>query len=636
MKQLSLPRVLTVLLTLVLVVSVAWLLRQRTDEAEEVVSRPIQVAHDGYVGSQQCRECHVKEHESWHASYHRTMTQIASPESVLGDFDKPDLKLADYDFHAERQGDEFWVNMPATVLPDPEDPEGRIDRQIVLVTGSHHMQVYWYPTGEARRLGQFPFVYLLEEEKWIPTVASLLQPPTTPQFPQPGLWNYTCLQCHSTAPRPSYEWAEDEEPALQDARLVNTEVAEFGISCEACHGSGEQHAKWHREHTGQQPGAEQRLVVPSELEATLSSQVCGQCHSVWRFQSTDDFVDWSTHGSPFRPGDEIEEKGRWVLRRGSPHLEAQRELADYPATSVVWPDGMIRVSGREFTGLVESPCYTHDDEARQLSCFSCHTLHADGIKRGQMHDWADDQLKPEMRTNRACLQCHDQFASEEQLAAHTHHATDSTGSNCYNCHMPFTTYGLLKAIRSHRIDSPNAGVSQATGRPTACNQCHLDKTLAWTAQHLSEWYDVEPPELEEDERTIADSVRMTLQGDASQRVLMAWSMGWPAAREASGTDWMTPYMLQLLSDSYPAVRIVAHRSFKTQAGFESFDFDPLEPADDREQATTAMAAHYVELAKESEITGTSETLFDSSGIVDAEKYKRLLQMRIQTPVTLKE
>jgi hypothetical protein len=30
---------------------------------------------DGFVGSARCRSCHPQAYESWHASWHRTMTQ---------------------------------------------------------------------------------------------------------------------------------------------------------------------------------------------------------------------------------------------------------------------------------------------------------------------------------------------------------------------------------------------------------------------------------------------------------------------------------------------------------------------------------------------------------------------------------
>ena len=85
--------------------------------------------------------------------------------------------------------------------------------------------------------------------------------------------------------------------------------------------------------------------------------------------------------------------------------------------------------------------------------------------------------------------------------------------------MSYTTYGLLKAIRSHQVGSPSVQASLETGRPNACNQCHLDQTLAWTAEYLQNWYDVPAPELEADERTVSAALLWTLQGDPGQRAL---------------------------------------------------------------------------------------------------------------------
>ena len=115
----------------------------------------------------------------------------------------------------------------------------------------------------------------------------------------------------------------------------------------------------------------------------------------------------------------------------------------------------------------------------------------------------------------------------ERLTAHTKHRAESTGSRCYNCHMPYTSYGLLRALRSHRISSPSVAASVETGRPNACNQCHLDKTLAWTADRLAEWYNISVPPLEDDDRTLPASMIWLLRGDAGQRALMAWTLAAP-------------------------------------------------------------------------------------------------------------
>ena len=45
---------------------------------------PLENQANGYVSSKQCGACHPDTHASWKSSYHRTMTQVASPETLLG------------------------------------------------------------------------------------------------------------------------------------------------------------------------------------------------------------------------------------------------------------------------------------------------------------------------------------------------------------------------------------------------------------------------------------------------------------------------------------------------------------------------------------------------------------------------
>ncbi len=191
-----------------------------------------------------------------------------------------------------------------------------------------------------------------------------------------------------------------------------------------------------------------------------------------------------------------------------------------------------------------------------------------------------NQLGAEMASNAACIQCHKSFA--KNLTEHTHHAADSTGSLCYNCHMPYTTYGLLKALRSHQISSPNVRTSVKTGRPDACNICHLDKTFDWTAQNLSVWYKTPPVKLTDENKSVAASILWALKGDAGQRALSAWYMGWkPAHGKAIRLVVVsTPYLVTLLADPYPAVRYIAGRSLKRLPGFEKFSYDSVASAPD--------------------------------------------------------
>ena len=48
----------------------------------EVDNRPVQITGDGYVTSETCRSCHPSQYDTWYGSFHRTMTQVATPDTV--------------------------------------------------------------------------------------------------------------------------------------------------------------------------------------------------------------------------------------------------------------------------------------------------------------------------------------------------------------------------------------------------------------------------------------------------------------------------------------------------------------------------------------------------------------------------
>src|SRR5690606_452027 len=230
--------------------------------------------------------------------------------------------------------------------------------------------------------------------------------------------------------------------------------------------------------------------------------------------------------------------------------------------SVFWPDGTIRVGGREYNGLVKSPCFERGVGEQQLACVSCHSMHQSD---------PDDQLAAGKEGSEACTQCHTKYA--DRISEHTHHAPESSGSLCYNCHMPRTTYALLKGIRSHRITSPVARAERSSA-PNACNLCHLDKSLGWAERWLARfWPDAERAPTPSDDTTelmpFADDVPASavwlLAGDAAQRVLLADALAQPEAVAISGDRWQVPLLERSLSDPYAAVRFVARRSLRRLA-----------------------------------------------------------------------
>ena len=139
---------------------------------DHATNRPKQSPHDGYASSSACLECHPNQHESWSHSYHRTMTQIVGDDTVAGGFDGKTKRIFAWDYTAEKRGDDYWCKLDST-----DGSGASFEYQLVMSTGSHHMQKFWYHTGKSRKMGMAPLVYLIEADKWMPEKSAFLSPP---------------------------------------------------------------------------------------------------------------------------------------------------------------------------------------------------------------------------------------------------------------------------------------------------------------------------------------------------------------------------------------------------------------------------------------------------------------------------
>jgi cytochrome c553 len=642
-----------------------------------------------YVSSTACRSCHPGEYESWRESYHRRMTQPASAETIVAPFDGSELVFQERTYRLWREDDRFLVDMPKFGT-EGFFPEDRMQSEVVMVTGSHHLQAYWVPMPQGEsveeaqgrqvfnascaschgrdgeggkevavvgmrllpdevatpildghggldavvlddntrakleawlvrvqfdgRLLQFPWVYAVQQGVWLHEENSFLQP--TPPFEAPerpgDRWGFSCDECHSVRPR--FEWQGRGSEARSAA-------VELGIACEACHGPGREHVEQARDprlryasHLADR--AASSITNPANLDPVRSSHVCAQCHG--------DIVRKAGGYLDFKPGDDITERAFFVRYSEPPYPKyLADELAEDPTRleDAFWRDGTVRIAGRDYNGLLETACHTDGE----MSCISCHSMH---------HGEPDDQLSQQMRTNHACTQCHAEMAND--VEKHTHHPADSSGSLCFNCHMPHTTYGLMKAIRAHRVDSPSAAKNLSSGRPNACNLCHLDKKLGDVAGDLHRWYGQKEPEVPAVYSDVAASLVWLLRGDAVTRGITAWHMGWQPALEASGRGWQAPHLAGTLDDPYVAVRFVAWQSLLSHPGFEGgLDFAfaaeddaALERASDDAMARAREAARpFVE---------RPQLLLHPDEARDAERVARLERERDDTEVRVAE
>jgi hypothetical protein len=596
--------------------------------------QPLEKPEGKYAGSDSCRKCHEHKFNSWHTSYHRTMTQKPGPESVIGDFEDAVFKnhSTGYSFRMSREAEDYFITVepPPGVdrsrHPNPVHTEYR-KWPVALLTGSHTMQGYWVPDGPGKTIALAPLMYLKEDERWISRSSAFLEPPGRRHIFETGSWNRNCIRCHNSGPH------SDVLPGGG----YDSKVAEFGISCESCHGPATHHVNWRRAEADpkREPQGEDQIVNPVDLSHERSSQVCGACHGRAWSKNDGAYV-------PYLPGDDLGEDNAFLSYE--PEVVAlldkyltKHQLPDGVTTgkqlvdTFLWSDGMARVSSSEYNGLIKSPCY----ERGKLSCFSCHSLHQAKNDSRPGKEWATDQLGKGMHGNQACLQCHEK--GEYATVRHTRHTVDSAGSECYNCHMPHTSYGLMKAIRSHVVSSPSVGATLATGRPNACNLCHLDKSLGWTSGYLADWYGSAKPELDADQENLSAAVLDALKGDASLRALTAWSMGWKPAQTASGSEWMVPYLALMMEDSYEAVRYIAGRSLKRQNRYRELPYDFLGAQKERKEMLELLMEDWMAgRLKDYSGGALANLLMDDKGLIDGPEFARCLSERDTRLIGLNE
>ena len=158
------------------------------------------------------------------------MTQVATPNSLPNDIDKLELALHGREYKGERRGDKFFVRTR------PEGGSYGEPQQVVIVTGSHNLQILWLETGEGRTLQQFPFAYIVAEKIWAPVNETFVMPPSVKEYYFVGAWNGACMDCHVT----------QGQSRFVAGNKWDSQVAEFGIACEACHSEGWEHIERNR------------------------------------------------------------------------------------------------------------------------------------------------------------------------------------------------------------------------------------------------------------------------------------------------------------------------------------------------------------------------------------------------------
>lgn len=383
-----------------------------------------------YVGSQTCARCHPEQTESWTGSDHQRAMDLASPETVLGDFNGRQLEHFSVRSRMFRRGGEYFMHT--------DGPDGRMaDFRIKYVLGYRPLQQYLveFPDGRVQCL---PIAWDTEQKRWfhlypdepIPSHDML-------HWTRPAQnWNYMCADCHTTNLQKNYRAATN---------TYQTTFSEINVSCEACHGPGSLHVRladswslfWDRRYG-------YGLVRLSQADADVLIDSCAPCHAHRRIVYPG-----------FQPG------GRFLDHYVPALLDGE----------LYYADGQIREEVYEYGSFLQSKMYQ-----QKVRCTDCHDPHTTRVK---------------FPDNRLCGQCH--VPSQYDTPAHHFHP-DATkpGTRCVECHMPVTRYMVVDPRLDHSLRIPRPELTVALGIPNACSGCHHDaqkgETPEWATAKVRQWY----------------------------------------------------------------------------------------------------------------------------------------------------
>ena len=488
----------------------------------------VEAAAPEYVGRETCEGCHPAEGLAWRGSDHDRAMEVASPESVQGDFDDARFEHFGVTTRFHRAGEHYRV--------ETEGPAGtRANYGVKYTFGIRPLQQYLLET-EAGRLQPLTVAWDTGAQRWFSLYPDerIAHDDALHWSGRGQNWNRNCASCHSTGVSVNYD-AESER--------YRTSWSELDVSCEACHGQGSHHVTWaeagakepaggDRGPRGLVVGLERALPLARDIGAQQAElEVCAPCHA---------------RRSVVYPG---AEPGSRFLD----HFRPQRLTEGF-----YFADGQIR------------------DEVFVYGSFLQSRMYAEGVRCTHCHDPHSARLVAE--GNALCGQCHDLVRYDG--ASHHHHAEGSPGAQCVSCHMVARTYMGVDARRDHGFHLPRPDLSEELGVPNACGGCHGDRgdpaagaesSAAWAAAWIERWFGPDRPDDRHAARTLAAG-RAGAVGAAEALAALAANADRPGIVRATAFELLARY--RPTPAFLPAAR----------AGLE--DVDPLV----RASALTSLAA----------------------------------------------
>lgn len=466
-----------------------------------------------YVGRASCIQCHQAEAAAYHNSNHDRAMELATDDTVLGDFNDVTFTRFDETTRFFRDGQKFMVNAEG---PDGENH----DYEIKWTFGVNPLQQYMveFPDGRVQVLR---VSWDVDKKEWF-----YVPPPDAVEerihhddpLHWTGLaqnWNTMCAECHSTDYHKNYDLATNS---------YKSRYNEIDVSCEACHGPGSLHVQL----------AEGRSMfwdrrVGYGLTNTLKNvsnvrqvETCAPCHS----RRSEVHADYRAGDSLYNYFDPVP-------------LYANLYHAD----------GQILDEVYEFGSFTQSKMYHQG-----VKCSDCHDPHS---------------LKLKYEGNRLCAQCHQ--PGKYDGAGHHHHVAAADGApetQCVTCHMPTTTYMAIDERRDHAIRVPRPDLTVDLNTPNVCARCHTkpEEDAAWAAAAVVKWYGPKRPDDPHYARALAAGQQAKPEGDQLLRDVLRGKTT-PDIVRATAVSLLGGYpsldseraRRQALDDPSPLVRAAAVR-----------------------------------------------------------------------------
>ncbi len=423
-------KLIGVVSTAVIVLSVpAWVIRRGGAEP----SGPAAEMRATFVGREVCRPCHEAASESWRGSDHDLAMDVATAETVLGDFDDAVFESKAVTSTFFEDDGRFFVNT--------EGPDGELaDFEITHTFGHDPLQQYLVPF-PGGRLQCLSIAWDSEAGKWFDLYPDEEIPADDWLHWTRAAqnWNGMCAECHSTNLEKNFDAASNS---------YATTWSEIDVSCEACHGPGSHHVAWAEIQPMARPEIEDYgLVIPTgNISAHEQVEICAPCHA-----RRTELGDWD----------------HTVTALLHSHLPTVLDEGLYHS------DGQILEEVYVWGSFTQSKMYAND-----VRCSDCHDAHS---------------LKLKFEGNDLCLQCHRADAydtADHHFHKKIHEGEPSDGALCVKCHMPEQAYMVIDERADHSLRVPRPDLSQTLGTPNACSQggCHDDKPLSWSVDAFTKWY----------------------------------------------------------------------------------------------------------------------------------------------------